>query len=112
MQSRSRLAEKQLRWARARGSMSPGKAAFLAGALQRHRDVRDLFPSLQASEIVDRLDGISEALSEPKPRPPERVPRTPEEKRALLSCRPGGWEYLLFAAVLLNGKEGLEMKWR
>lgn len=86
--------------------------AFLAGALQRHRYVRDLFPSLQANEIVDRLDGISEALSEPKSRPPDRVPRTPEEKLALLSCRPRGWEYLLFAAVLLDGKEGLEMKWR
>ncbi|MGD9736089.1 MAG: hypothetical protein AB7V58_10855 [Solirubrobacterales bacterium] len=85
---------------------------YLAGALQRHHDIRALFPSLQVSEIADRLDGISEALGEPPSRPPDRVPRTLAEKRALLAQRPGGWEYLLFAAVLLEGKEDLEMKWR
>jgi hypothetical protein len=86
--------------------------AFLASALQRHRHVRDLFPGLQANEIANRLDEIGESLGEPKSRPPERVPRTLEEKRSLLAHRPDGWEYLLFAAVLLEGKESLEMKWR
>lgn len=85
---------------------------FLAGALQRHRDVRERFPALQASEIEVQLEGIRGALDEPQPLAPDRVPRTLAEKHALLATRPRGWEYLLFAGVLYLGKEELELKWR
>lgn len=86
--------------------------SFLAGALQRHGDVRELFPTLQANEIADQLEGLRDALDEPQPEAPGRVPRTPEEKKALLSVRPPGWEYLLFASCLYLGKQELEFKWR
>src|SRR5690349_3418374 len=45
---------------------------------------------------------------------PERagVPRTPEQRDALLTTRPAGWELLLFAALLLQGKQDLELRWR
>ncbi len=85
---------------------------FLAGALQRHSDVRELFPSLQANEIHEQLQGIREALDEPEPEAPSRVPRTHKEQQALLAVRPPGWEYLLFASFLFLGKENLEFKWR
>jgi hypothetical protein len=45
-------------------------------------------------------------------KPPARVPRTPREITALESTRPPGWELLLFAAVLLEGKRDLEARWR
>lgn len=85
---------------------------FLASALQQHGDVRCLFPALQANEISEQLEGIREALTEPEPKAPDRVPRTREEQRALLAARPPGWEYLLFASFLFLGKEELEFKWR
>jgi TIR domain len=40
------------------------------------------------------------------------VPRTPEQQRRLLDQRPPGWEYLLFAGFLAQGKDALEPKWR
>ena len=42
---------------------------------------------------------------------PAGVPRTPEQLHDLVAARPGGWEYLLFAAVLLQGKNDLELRW-
>ena len=41
-----------------------------------------------------------------------RVPRTQEERDLLLQTRPDFWEYLLFAGVLLQGKNELEPEWR
>ncbi len=86
--------------------------SFLAGALQRHSDVRDLFPSLQTNEISEQIAGLRDALDEPEPKAPDRVPRTREEQQALLSIRSPGWEYLLFASCLFLGKQELELKWR
>jgi hypothetical protein len=90
---------------------------YLAKILQEHKSVRDLFPSLQVNEIAERLGELSEAVSAEDEdsaetvTPPDRVPRTADEKRALLITKPAGWEYLLFASELLQGKERLEMKW-
>ena len=90
---------------------------FLARVLHEHKSVRDLFPALQANEISERLGELTEFVAERGQKdetiatPPDRVPRTSDEKRALLVSRPDGWEYLLFACVLLQGKEALEMKW-
>lgn len=41
-----------------------------------------------------------------------RVPRTAEEQRQLFAQQPPGWEYLLFAGVLAQGRDALEPKWR
>jgi hypothetical protein len=41
-----------------------------------------------------------------------RVPRTDEERAALLASRPPGWEYLLFATSLLEAQRRFESKWR
>lgn len=43
---------------------------------------------------------------------PGGVPRTPEELDELLVARPDGWEFLLFAGLLLQGKNDLELRWR
>jgi hypothetical protein len=42
----------------------------------------------------------------------DRVPRTPEEVATLLRGRQDGWEYLLFAAILLRELDALEPKYR
>jgi DNA polymerase-3 subunit epsilon len=41
--------------------------------------------------------------------PPNNVP---DDERRILTDRPVGWEYLLYAAALANGKRRLEVKWR
>jgi hypothetical protein len=41
-----------------------------------------------------------------------RVPRTRDEEARLLEAQPGGWEYLLWGAVLLRKRNDLEPKWR
>lgn len=51
------------------------------------------------------------AAPEPEPEP-DGVPRTPKQLQELVAARPDGWEYLLFAAVLLQGKKDLELRWR
>lgn len=90
---------------------------FLARVLTEHDAVRSQFPALQVSEIGERLDEIKNAVSDgdgssaSSPKPPDRVPRTEDEKRELMATRPPGWEYLLFAYALLRGKNDLEMKW-
>jgi hypothetical protein len=43
--------------------------------------------------------------------PVERTPRTPEEEALLLSSRPDGWEYLLFASTLLRERNALDPSW-
>jgi hypothetical protein len=67
---------------------------------------------LHANEIAEQIEGLRNALDEPEPQAPDRVPRTQEEQQALLAVRPPGWEYLLFASCLFLGKQQLEFKWR
>jgi len=43
---------------------------------------------------------------------PASVPRTPKQLEDLVAARPEGWEFLLFAAALLEGKKDLELRWR
>jgi hypothetical protein len=43
---------------------------------------------------------------------PVQIPRTPEQRRELVTRRPVVWEYLLFAGILAEGKDALEPKWR
>src|SRR5713101_2633530 len=40
-----------------------------------------------------------------------RSPRTAEQKRELLAQRPEGWEYLLYAGAIWEGRQALESKW-
>ena len=87
---------------------------FLARLLQENPGVRQLFPALQVNEITDQLSQIQEAVSETSEASiaaPDRVPRDTAEKQALLREKPPGWEFLLFANVLLMEKQRLEMKW-
>jgi hypothetical protein len=44
--------------------------------------------------------------------PTTGVPRTADQQRRLVAEKPIGWEYILFAGFLAQGKEGLEPKWR
>lgn len=90
---------------------------YLADALQRHKDIRSQFPDLHASEISEQLSALQSqvgalAHTASGEVAPGGVPCTGEEQRDLLLARPGGWEYLLFAGVLKQGKEALELKWR
>ncbi len=48
------------------------------------------------------------------PEPPSlrlTIPSTPEEQTRLIAERPKFWEYLLYAGVLVQGKNELETKW-
>jgi hypothetical protein len=62
------------------------------------------------------IDGEAVAAGQPLGQTPEplidRVPRTAEEEATLLRARPDGWEYLLFAAVLLREMNALAPKYR
>jgi len=42
---------------------------------------------------------------------PASVARTPKQLEDLVAARPEGWEFLLFAAALLEGKKDLELRW-
>jgi hypothetical protein len=89
---------------------------FLAEGLQRYPEVWAQFPDLQVNEVSERLDRIQKLLSEDeqgaaKLEPPDRVPQTAAEHEALLAAKPEGWEFLLFAGVLLRGKSRLERRW-
>lgn len=92
--------------------------SFLATALQRHPEVRDQFPDLQVNEIGERLAEIQSAVMQAKPmeessgrKGEHGVPSTPQEQSDLVLDRPPGWEFLLFAGVLTQGKRTLELKW-
>ncbi|MGC0421441.1 hypothetical protein [Embleya sp. AB8] len=90
---------------------------YFAEALQRHRPVRELFPSLLTNDVLERLDRIYNRI-DAQARPPEgiggfqAVPTSEAENQALVTCAPVGWEYLLFAGALVQGKHRLEPKWR
>lgn len=96
-------------------------ADHLAAGLQRHPEIRARFASLQVNEVAERLTQLERAVSGPSTgegdaSPPaeaavERAPRTPQEEQALIDTRPSGWEYLLFAGVLLRERQALELKW-
>ena len=64
------------------------------------------------------IHGIVEAVRdklgmEPEPpQPPSRTPRTLTELSALLTSRPAGWEYLLYAGSLYVQMNDLESKYR
>jgi hypothetical protein len=62
----------------------------------RHADERTIYRTIDMTED----------------RPPSPVPRTPEELAAVVRDRPLAWEYLLFAGILLIGKQDLELRWR
>ena len=49
----------------------------------------------------------------PAPEPTSAsVPRTPKQLQELVAARPDGWELLLFAGVLMQGKNDLDLRWR
>ena len=66
-----------------------------------------------ATELTELiLHKIGRSTKPPKREPALGVPRTPAQQQRRLATRPTGWEYLLFAGVLVQGKEFLEPKWR
>ena len=58
------------------------------------------------------LQKLGHTRDGPLRQPPGAVPRTLDAEYRLLAQRPPGWEYLLFAGVLAQGKAALEPKWR
>lgn len=88
--------------------------SYFAEVLQRMKSVREMFPNLLGNDVLRQLDLITEKLNSLSPQDVvvNWVPRSPDEQRALISQKPPAWEYLLFAGVLLQGKERLEPKWR
>lgn len=73
-------------------------------------DARSTTPDRLVQLVLQKL-GRLPGHAEPQAGP-IGVPRTPDQQRHLLAQRPGGWEYLLFAGVLAQGKAALEPKWR
>lgn len=90
-------------------------ADFLAGVLQKAKNLRSAFPNLQANEVMDQLNVIIGKLeNDARPSDVLRVnwvPQNEAELEGLLVHQPPGWEYLQFAGVLLLGKRALEPKW-
>jgi hypothetical protein len=83
-----------------------------------HDEVAAHSPSLAnklAARTGDGLEAVADAVADALGVPIteiDRVPRSAEEEIALLRVKPDGWEYLLFAAVLLRELEALEPKYR
>jgi hypothetical protein len=83
-----------------------------------HDAVAAYSPSLAnklAARTSDGIDAVADAVADVLGVPIteiEQVPRTAEEELALLRTKPEGWEYLLFASVLLKQLEALEEKYR
>ena len=87
---------------------------FLSSKLQAHPEIREQFPFLQVNEVAERLEKLQKAVtngSQIEPEPFVGIPRTVEEQAGLLSAKPIGWEYMLFAGVLLRERDQLEPKW-
>lgn len=59
------------------------------------------------NRIVERLDATPPATLWDG-----RVPRTAQQSAVLLSTKPGGWEYLLFAGTLVQSVYALDVKYR
>jgi len=73
-------------------------------------DARSTTPDQLVQLILKKLGRVpGQVRSRPQPM---GVPRNPDQQRQLLAQRPDGWEYLLFAGVLAQGKAALEPKWR
>lgn len=83
-----------------------------------HDTVAAESPSLAnklAARTGDGIEAVADAVADALGVPVteiDRVPRSAAEEMALLRVRPGGWEYLLFAAVLLRQTEALAPKYR
>jgi hypothetical protein len=89
---------------------------YLADVLQRVKGLRSSFPNLQVSEVMDQLETIlvklEDSNSQTVREPINWIPRDTEEQEDLIAQRPPGWEYLLFAGVLDQGRRVLEPKWQ
>ena len=90
---------------------------YFANALTRHPEVAAVFPGLQVNQLSDRLAQIQDTLAGREETPDATTPyagppRTLAEQEDLLLRRSPGWEYLLFAGVLQQGRNALETKWR
>lgn len=88
---------------------------YFASQLQEFQHIREMFPNLLGNDVLGKLDDISgmlESLSPAREVPINWIPRDAAEQRALITQAPPAWEYLLYAGVLMQGKEKLELKWR
>ncbi len=77
-------------------------ASSSEAGISRYRDV---------VEVPDDA-GAGEAVEGTRATVVPRVPRTDAERDQLLGAKPPAWQYLLFASLLLAGRERLEPKWR
>jgi hypothetical protein len=84
-----------------------GVAAYSPSLANRYAARTDSGLDHVATAIVDVLGAAAEDAPTIT-----RVPRSANEETALLLSRPPGWEYLLFASVLLRQKAALESKYR
>ena len=90
------------------------------------RDLRPLLRHLLnqpavVAEPLGKIELTSHVMSPSGPLPPGStnvsqqtifgVPRTVAQRERLLQEKPEGWEYLLFAGLLLQGKESLENRY-
>lgn len=83
----------------------PGLRPTVAYVDARRTSVEQLVSMVQ--QKLSAAPGVTTA--EP---PVLRVPRTADQQRELLAQRPDAWEYLLYAGVLWQRREALELKWR
>jgi hypothetical protein len=88
---------------------------YLAEVLQRVKSLKNSFPNLQVIDVMSQLQLIIAKLEidsgEVDAEPINWVPRDRIEQEQLINQQPPAWEYLLFAGVLQQGKQSLELKW-
>lgn len=91
---------------------------YFAAALERRPELKSVVPGLEVNEVGRQLAQLQQTVEDlhPSERPPapdiQRTPESAEEREYLLDSRPAGWELLLFASLLRQGKLNLEPKWR
>jgi hypothetical protein len=74
-------------------------------------DARSISVDALVEAIEQKVRGTQAKMARPAAYEP-RTPRSPEQMAELLGQRPLAWEYLMFAGVLLQGRNALEEKYR
>jgi hypothetical protein len=92
--------------------------AFIADVLRDHQYLMDSFPELHMTRVSQQISQLQEAL-DPLTSPDHdkeifdatAVPSTPRQTQALIGHKSPGWEYLLYAGTLRQGRDALDRKW-
>lgn len=88
---------------------------FLAEILQSHPDIRTRFPVLEVNEVIERLASLEGRYKEVESAdgwtiPGEYPAPTERDVAELITGKPQGWEYMLFGALMRQGRASLSSR--